>query len=270
MFVPKLGVSLHTISNEVTDEVLEAIGSSRIVTLEVKPWLFAGERGADRKAALLEMLQSTGIRVASIHIPTDHDYELSSLDDAVRRAAMDEAERCIDLAVELSVPLLVAHASDDAIEPAERADRLKRSRDALVELTSRSRRHNLRIAVELLPRTCLGNTAEEVLDIIRPLDSEVFGVCLDTNHLMDRYRTLPDVVRELGENLIALHLSDYDGVDEKHQLPGTGVIDWKGFMAALREIDYGGPFDYECRWKDLPLPERIRSLEENFDWLGGL
>ena len=48
------------------------------------------------------------------------------------------------------------------------------------------------------------------------------------------------------------------------------MIDWKGFMAALREIDYGGPFDYECRWKDLPLPERIRALEENFDWLEGL
>lgn len=86
-----------------------------------------------------------------------------------------------------------------------------------------------------------------------------------------RYRMLPDVVRQLRDRLIALHVSDHPGGNEKHMLPGEGALDWAALMEALREIDYQGPLDYECRWNDIPdLAERIRVLEENFAWLSGL
>jgi hypothetical protein len=42
---------------------------------------------------------------------------------------------------------------------------------------------------------------------------------------MDRYRDLAHTVRQLGDSLSTLHLSDYDGIDEKHELPGKGVLD---------------------------------------------
>ena len=118
--------------------------------------------------------------------------------------------------------------------------------------------------------TCLGNSLEELHDLLDGLDPDVAGICLDTNHGMDRPQDLPGIVRRLGTRLTTLHLSDYDGIDEKHELPGKGVLDWKAFLAALDEIDYQGPFNYECSVEGDTLEEKIRALEENFDWLRSL
>ena len=79
---------------------------------------------------------------------------------------------------------------------------------------------------------------------------------------MDRWRTLPDVVRRLGARLMALHLSDYDGVDEKHDMPGRGVLHWKSFMQTLRDVEYDGPFNYETRPDGETAAAQIESLEE--------
>jgi sugar phosphate isomerase/epimerase len=41
----------------------------------------------------------------------------------------------------------------------------------------------VRVAVECLPRTCLGNAAAELRAIVDALDPAAAGVCLDVNHL---------------------------------------------------------------------------------------
>ena len=43
-----------------------------------------------------------------------------------------------------------------------------------------------------------------------------------------------------------LHISDYDGVVEKHWLAGEGVVEWNKIIGLLEEMDYRGPFLHEC------------------------
>jgi sugar phosphate isomerase/epimerase len=87
---------------------------------------------------------------------------------------------------------------------------------------------------------------------------------------MDRPQELAQTVRALGDTLIATHMSDYDGVDEQHRMPGSGVLDWASFLQALREIDYQGPFNYECGIPGDTVAERIAALQENYCWLSAL
>ncbi len=270
MFQPKLGVSMSFVSKPLTIEAIEAIGSSRIETLEVKPQLFAGPQRAALVSAFKEMLSRSGIVPATLHAAMEAEDDFSSLKESEYLAALKNMDSAIDQAVEFGAGVIVFHASDEPIEPPERRSRMKQAQRALAEIEPKCRKAGKKTAIELLPRTCLGNTVEELFEILQPLSEETFGVCLDTNHLMDRYEDLAECVRQLGKRLIALHLSDYDGVDEKHEMPGSGVIDWKAFMAALREIDYDGPLTYEY-WLDADTPaERIRLLEENFRWLSSL
>jgi sugar phosphate isomerase/epimerase len=77
-------------------------------------------------------------------------------------------------------------------------------------------------------------------------------------------------VRSLGSRLIATHISDCDEVDEQHWLPGKGVLDWPAFMQALREINYTGPFTYECKVEGESLVEKLAQLRDNFNWLNSL
>ena len=41
---------------------------------------------------------------------------------------------------------------------------------------------------------------------------------------------------------MTLHVSDFDGVDERHWMPGKGIVDWNDVIAALVEVGYEGPF----------------------------
>ena len=84
---------------------------------------------------------------------------------------------------------------------------------------------------------------------------------------MNRFTSLPEVVRILGPRLFALHCSDYDGVDEKHWPPLRGVIDWTAFLSALRTAGFSGPINYEAVLDGGTPVERLAFLEANFSQL---
>ena len=271
MFDPQLGVSLHTLSPDLNGTLMEQVAHSRIATLEVSARLFVAEQQNRATLPTLKaLIRDRRIDVRTIHALFGREYDLSSLDAQMQQRAMAAVRADIELAVELDAPIVVVHASAEPIAPQERQDRLARVQTALAEIEGWCQQTGKQVAIELLSRTCLGNTLEELLILLEGRDKTVFGVCLDTNHLMDRYQTLAETVRDLGDRLLTLHLSDYDGIDEQHAPPGRGVLDWAAFMQALRDIDYSGPFNYECEMEGETPQARIASLEQNFDWLSTL
>jgi sugar phosphate isomerase/epimerase len=184
--------------------------------------------------------------------------------------AVSYAVETVKLAAELNIPLLVLHASSEPILPEERHRRLERVIEGLTLIGQNAKTTGRRLAIEYLPRTCLGNSLAELNMLIDRLGDETFGVCLDVNHLMGQHAELPRIVHSLGPRLIATHISDCDEADEKHWLPGKGVLDWPAFMQALREIDYQGPFTYECDIEGDSLAEKLAKLRDNFTWLNSL
>lgn len=269
MFVPRLGVSFHCLWPSVTPEAVEAIAGSQVATLEIFTSLFRDDRkGA--LAALTGLLDAGPARAATIHSTFGAPYDLSSLDPETHARALGAAYDALDLALALGAPMVILHASAEPIAPPERPARTAQALALLSEITPAYADVGVRGALELLPRSCLCNSLGELNAFLERLDPAVFGVCLDVNHAMGDYRALPALVRALGPRLITTHLSDYDGVDEKHWMPGRGVIDWAALMRALAEINYQGPFNYECQPDGATAAERVRDLEHNFCWLAGL
>lgn len=267
MFTPRLGVSFTSISDRLDPELLARVARSSIATLELyAPFFDAADpqRGIDTVNAAL---RGTDTAVASVHAAFGEQRDLSSPDSEVCERAVSELGECLDLARGLRVDLVVVHLSYEPIEDSERAERLQCVQRSLGTALPEYERAGVRLALELLPRTCLGNTVDELLDVVSDLDSPNVGVCLDVNHLMDRYDQISRDVRRLGPHLITLHLSDYDGVDEKHWMPGDGVIDWPAFLQALADIDYAGPFNYESKPSGADPVARIADCEANFQRL---
>ena len=269
-FQPLLGFSLHKLDPSPAAEVFEVVQASRIDTFEIFFDLFQGPRGKEIRGLYENMLERSGKRTATVHASYGPKIDLSASDPAVRAGALDSTLRAMELAAELGAPIVVLHASVEPIDDAQRAGHLERAGDSLRVVAEQCRQTGRQAAVELLPRSCLGHTADELLHMVDPLDPEVIGVCIDTNHLMDRPQELADTVRTLAPRLLTLHLSDYDGVDEKHWLPGQGVVNWPAFMNALAEIGYTGPFNFECTPPGETPVQRLRTLEQTFDWLRGL
>ena len=67
--------------------------------------------------------------------------------------------------------------------------------------------------------------------------------CFDTNHLLQEDPLV--FIEALKEKIVTLHVSDYDFINERHWLPGDGLLDWKAVMKKLDEIGYRGVFMYE-------------------------
>ena len=193
-----------------------------------------------RRAAVLKSLSDAGeLEVASIHIPFwpfDVCEYFAADDESVRRRVVSQIREFIELHYgELGCRNFTLHASGEPIPDAEREILLGKVRRTLTELAGWLP-EGLSINVELLPRSCIGDTPEELLALAHGLPDNI-GFCLDVNHVGGRFSELPEIVKQLSGRLRAMHLSDFDGVDETHWYPGQGVIDWEKLMAAIRSLE---------------------------------
>jgi len=196
----------------------------------------------------------------SVHAPFYDGVDLSSIDEEGRRSSVEEVCLALDIAARLGARVLVVHCAPEVKDAGERQARLGAVGRSLAELAERCAKHDIRLAAELLPRYCLGNCLDEMLRIVEPLDPQVVGVCLDVNHANLR-DDLAQATRRLGARIASLHISDNDGVDERHWPPFKGVIDWKLFADALRATPFRGPFMYEVCFQDDDAPPYAQRFE---------
>ena len=131
---------------------------------------------------------------------------------------------------------------------------MKYSIDTLHRIADIAQSCGIKLAVENLPRTCLGNIHEEIQLILNEIPS--LYACFDMNHSLRQPN--PDFIRALGSRIITVHASDYDMVDERHLLPFLGRNDWAAIMQALEDVDYSGFFTFELSWKGVLTTQNLR------------
>jgi sugar phosphate isomerase/epimerase len=167
----------------------------------------------------------------------------------------------VDAYSPLKAKKLVIHGSYEISRPipaAERQARIAASRKSLAALAGKAKTLNAQLALECLPRSCLGNTSQEIQILADGIPS--LGICLDTNHLLQEKNE--DFISAIGSRIVTLHISDYDRSDEKHWLPGQGVNDWNAIVKTLQDKGYRGPFLFESRGtpeEKMAIWKRIRD-----------
>jgi sugar phosphate isomerase/epimerase len=169
-----------------------------------------------------------GVELWSYHLPFHPFTELdpSSLDGEIRKHTLEYFTELIKKGSDIGIDKFIVHPSGERIYDEERADRMKYSMESMDKLAEIAYQHGAWIAIEDLPRTCLGNTADEVLQLISVNDK--LRVCFDTNHLLKDDQI--QFMDKLADKIITVHISDYDYVNERHWLPGEGKIDWNAFI----------------------------------------
>lgn len=163
----------------------------------------------------------------------------------------------------------IIHPSGEPIAEADREARLATAQESLAVLARVAAENGAVMAVENLPRTCLGRDSGDILRLLAA-DSRL-RVCFDTNHLLRE--THADFVKAVGKKIVTTHVSDYDFIDEKHWLPGEGRVDWPALATLLQNAGYGGVWLYELgfqpprsrpRSRDLTCEDFIRNAREIF------
>ena len=245
----KIGVSSK--SFPLTGEAFAELAREGITALELAPT--AKECESMSIAKIRDMARDSGMHICSYHLPFSPNSELdpSSDDREIRRRTVALYCKLIRRGADAGIRRFIIHPSCEPVstDAAIRAVRLSIARDTLASLAEVAELSGAEIAVENLPRTCLGNTTSELELLVS--GNEKLGVCFDTNHLLTDTNEL--FIERLGRKIKALHISDYDRINERHWLPGEGVINWHGLYLSLVEQGFDGVWLYETA----PNPKTI-------------
>lgn len=212
--------------------------------------------------ALKELLDQAGIKVWSIHLPFSRTLDISVLDDSLRRANVALQQKVIGWCARFNPQRLVLHGSSEPIEPDARAGRKELAIGSIKQLNSAAQEIGAVLCVENLPRTCLGNTPEELFSMVHNIEG--VKVCFDTNHYISQEAPTGIIAHYfalLGPNIATMHVSDFDWVNESHWLPGDGVIDWKAYLGLLQAHNYQGVFMYEATKRKDPSVKGLSAQE---------
>lgn len=191
-----------------------------------------------------------GVELRSFHLPFSREQNIAHPDKETRRRSVALNKHAMDIASEIGAKICVLHPSSEPNDDGEREYLLSCCEENSAELCEYANSLGIELALENLPRTCLCNTPDEMIRVLKNVPK--LKTCFDMNHFLPWKGTEPDnagyvyrLKEEVGERLITVHASDYDFVDERHMFPLDGKNDWAGILKALDETGYPGYFNYE-------------------------
>lgn len=197
--------------------------------------------------------KNSGININSYHLP----YSLANIskkeyaDESVALYSED-----IKRVADSGIDKFILHLSGEIFESDPRDEFKKCAKESTFKLVNVAESEGVTIAIENLPRNCLGNSSAEIEEFLEIHPN--LRVCLDTNHLTKE--PLVDFIKNLGNKIITTHISDFDLVDEKHWLPGKGKINWQEVIDTLKSINYQGVWLYELGFTCPATISRSREL----------
>ncbi len=264
-------IGLSTGAFDMTEENFEKAAAGGIESVEISRSLLSQHDTINYKE-LAEFSKRYHIDLWSYHLPFGpfEEIDISSADSTIRTKTMDSLTQLIQKAANIGIQRFVVHPSTEPIADSERDLRMGYAMESLDKLAEFAHKNNAIIAVEDLPRTCLGNTTAEILKLISANDK--LQVCFDTNHLLKESN--PEFIEKVAGKIATVHISDYDFVDEKHWLPGEGINDWHAIYSTLQKVGYSGVWMYELlldsprmltRSRDLMFSDLVRNAHEIFE-----
>lgn len=209
---------------------------------------------------ILDTVRKSGLEPWSFHLPFSRKLDISNADKELRAITIVTNRTLIEAAARAGAKVIVLHPSSEPIADEDRPERLRLSREAIIELAEVAKENGVRLAVENLPRTCLTRTSDEMIELVKDTGA---GVIFDTNHnLIEDNVDYINNVADAGLELLSVHISDYyrdeNGVlDERHTLPGTGINKWNDIVDTLVARGYEGPLMYE-----VPAKAKNRDPED--------
>ena len=261
MIKRELGISTCVFDNFQLVDCIELLGKSSIKQLEWSDNFFSQLLDDKDFLKVQRSLTKAQVKIHSIHVPfwlkesnvdsaaflntpCPGPVDIAHPDYKIRRAAIKASLLCIKRLKQLKGRFIVMHLSRELEATSDRKAYLQRALDSLLEIKKNIPSDgSVKVALENLPRWCLGNQSSELLWMLEKLSSDNFGICLDVNHCFKE--TLGTMTEKLGGKIVTLHLSDTDGIDERHWMPGRGILPWGNWHRLIDRIGFQGPLVYE-------------------------
>ena len=232
----RLGVSTP---KEIDEEMFKLYSEAGIEQMEVS--VNKEQSEALDYGALIEWSKKYGVELYSFHLPFMPFDQIDISRPDIAEKSVEYLKGYIENGTKIGIDKYIIHPSGEPIAEEDRPMRMELSKKSLSALAEYAHERGAVICVENLPRTCLGRDSKDILELLSANDKLV--ACFDTNHLLGEDPL--EFINAVGKKIVTLHVSDYDFKNERHWLPGEGMVDWNSILKTLSKINYSGSWLYE-------------------------
>ncbi len=266
-----MNISVKDVKNESFYNTLKQIGYNAVDF----SFLYADKRDEilldSYETAVLEKfqyIQNAQLKVSQTHLTyyPAHFKPLESFEE-FEEYMFPLLKKEIELTAKLNCKIAVAHLYfEESLENSRRANiRL------IEKLLPVLEKNGVILAIEnIYGPTCSDvhlSTADDLLFYINHFKSDYIKVCLDTGHAISQGENPAEMVEQLGDSVVALHVhSNVYKKDLHSPLWLSGWVNWREFFDALESVNYSGTFNLEISApKELSLKSAINYYEMAFD-----
>ena len=191
-----------------------------------------------------KLLDDAGLAASSVCPSFTAGRDLSHPDPDVRKNAIDYVRGVAELAHAVGAPrMIVAPTAYLRTQPvADPEDEWRWAVESVRSVGDYAASLGVDISLECWNRygTYMLNRLEQGVRMWRETGLENGGIMADTYHMNIEERSLPEAIRETGDLLDHVHLSDSNRL-----APGWGHIDFEEILRTLQEIGYHGYLAFE-------------------------
>lgn len=194
----------------------------------------------------------------SLHLPAG-DLNPASTNLGIRQESLRQISEAIDFGAQMGAGLAVMHPGelreadfpDGGGEVTYESVRNSIARalkgawklniDAVAECAARAEQKGMKLTVEnlFIPQTLL-KTPEQMRRFLGDVRNKNVYCTVDAGHAFRAGLEPADFIKQLGKNVIHLHLNDNDGSCDLHLPLGKGSIDFVPLLRELVKVDYRG------------------------------
>jgi D-psicose/D-tagatose/L-ribulose 3-epimerase len=212
-----------------------------------------------------EKIKEVGIEaVTTIGMPQDSN--IIHPDPAVRKQGLNTLKKMVDINVEIGSKIIdgVIYASWGYITGKPRTEEewkwsVENMREAAEYAKSKG---DIILAVEPVNRfeTHFINIAEDGVKYCKDVGTGNMKILLDAFHMIREEMSFTDAVNICGRE----HLGYVHVCENNRGIPGTGLVPWREFFTALKNIDYDGPLSIESFDPGFEELNRLCAIWRNF------
>jgi sugar phosphate isomerase/epimerase len=190
----------------------------------------------------------------------EEGLSFTSDDSEIRAAAIDRIVSHISLAERLDAVIILGLIRGITPDGQSHDQSMAYMVQAIRRCAAAAEGTSVRFALEPMNRyeTDLIHTAAEGLELIELVDSERFGLLLDTFHMNIEEPDICDSIRACGDRIFHFHVAD-----SNRWYPGAGHLDFGTILDELANTGYEGFVSGEF----MPLPDADSAAERGITHL---
>ncbi|SDG30693.1 sugar phosphate isomerase/epimerase family protein [Desulfosporosinus hippei] len=169
-----------------------------------------------KKESMPKLVKEGGLILENLHVPYNDSSEMWSENKSLRSGFIQRHIRWLQDCADYEIPMMVMHLTEGYTTP-EPNDF---GAESMFELVRVAENLGVTIAIENTRRN------DNVPYLLSKIPSGSLGFCFDSSHYFLTDKLDFHLLKNFGRRLVTTHLSDNDGLEDRHWLPEEGIIDW--------------------------------------------